>query len=1089
MMKLNHFHIVRRSLSYNLKGVVYQVAIIILLTAVITGSLMTGKSVRSSLKEKSVEKLGNTGILISSGIRYADPTLVGRIAGRTGVVCTGLLEISGYCQNFITGQTAPRVNIFATDGDFFSFHGHENIKIEKGEVAVNEAIANYLELKVGDDLIIRFGAISDIPVDAPFAPEKDPIASVVLKINNILRPSETGNFSLGISQITPLNLFVNRSDLSDSRGKIPKINRLLLEENKNVSVSETYRILTNILKPEDIGMMLRFIPETEGYELISDRIFIDGSQVEEMKNLSVKSFPVLTYLANKVTYRNKSTPYSFISALDPSLYAGVPDSGRIVINSWLAEDLGANEGDTVWIAWYSPDKMNHLFEEKKDFIVDRITEMQGIWKDSLLMPRFPGISGRESCTDWDAGAAIKMDLIRDKDERYWTEYRGTPKAFISYRSGLELWGNNFGPATSIRFARSLGRNELDSMLTGKLDPYKSGFTITDMPGESIKSANESVDFSTLFLSLGFFIILSALILLVLLVSSFFDSKKQQVLTLFSIGFTFGNIEKLLLLESAIIALAGTLLGTFAGGFFNILIIKALNSVWRGAVQTNTLTSSLDPGSLVIGFASAFIIIIAILKIKSSGYLKELGKSETVEMKKASGRKNLLITSLFIALTLLLFALSFVFNDYSTQLSFSSGIIMLVSMILLMRQFYIGKQVLGIDSFRKVNRISGSYFSFNPSHAIAPVLFLSTGLFAVIITGVNKLNISENMLLPSGGTGGYLLWGESSLPVRDNLSSRSGVLKYGFEDPELKEMSVIQAKKTSGNDASCLNLNHISSPPLLGIDPAEFMRKGSFSFADRMKSFKGSDPWSALSLTDENNSVFGVADQTVLQYGLKIKVGDTLKIRSENGQILNVIIAAGLKASLFQGYVLIGGENFSKYFPSIAGSQIFLVDGNHGLSEVYKNTLTERLSEFGVHFESAGQKLSSFFVVTNTYLTVFTILGGIGMILGVAGLGFVLVRNFNNRKRDFGLMMAAGFSLGRIRRIVFEEQVIILLAGIVTGLFSALIATRPSIMHNSDIPWKTILIMILLVAITGFLALAISVTGINRETLISRIKKE
>jgi len=52
-MKLSLFHIVRRSISHNLKGALYQIVIIILLTAVITGSLMTGKSVRESLKRTS----------------------------------------------------------------------------------------------------------------------------------------------------------------------------------------------------------------------------------------------------------------------------------------------------------------------------------------------------------------------------------------------------------------------------------------------------------------------------------------------------------------------------------------------------------------------------------------------------------------------------------------------------------------------------------------------------------------------------------------------------------------------------------------------------------------------------------------------------------------------------------------------------------------------------------------------------------------------------------------------------------------------------------------------------------------------------
>ena len=227
----------------------------------------------------------------------------------------------------------------------------------------------------------------------------------------------------------------------------------------------------------------------------------------------------------------------------------------------------------------------------------------------------------------------------------------------------------------------------------------------------------------------------------------------------------------------------------------------------------------------------------------------------------------------------------------------------------------------------------------------------------------------------------------------------------------------------------------------------------------------------------------------MQYGLKIKAGDTLKIRSENGQVLNVIIAAGLKSSVFQGYVLIGHENFNRYFPSISGSQVFLADGDPGSIELYKDILTERLSEFGIHFESASEKLSSFFVVTNTYLSVFTVLGGIGMILGVVGLGFMLLSNFNRRKRDFGLMMAAGFSVRSIRKILFAEQALMLLAGTLTGFVSALVATRPSLVQNSDVPWKTILIMVLLIIITGLTALAVAVRSIRRDSLIAQIRKE
>jgi len=64
-MKLSLLRIIARSVTHNIRGYLYQLIIIILLTGVVTGSLMTGKSVRESLKQTSFEKLGNAGIVLS----------------------------------------------------------------------------------------------------------------------------------------------------------------------------------------------------------------------------------------------------------------------------------------------------------------------------------------------------------------------------------------------------------------------------------------------------------------------------------------------------------------------------------------------------------------------------------------------------------------------------------------------------------------------------------------------------------------------------------------------------------------------------------------------------------------------------------------------------------------------------------------------------------------------------------------------------------------------------------------------------------------------------------------------------------------
>ncbi len=539
-MRLNLLHIVRRSLSFNKQGFIYLALIILVLTAVITGSLLTGGSVRRSLRNSSLEKLGKTGIVISSVNRYFDPSVAGRMRSTSGEKCTGLLEINGYCQNFATGQTALGVKIFAADSSFFDFQNITGINISKGEVAINEKLAEYLGLMGGDELIIRFKPISDIPSEAPFAPEQNISGSIVLKIGSILTSAQSGNFSLGISQLTPLNVFLNRDELTDSKGKVPKINRILIKHNNGLTVSGIHKQLEAILKPDDIGLTIRSVPRTGGLEIISDRIFIDRVLVEEIKKVVPSAFPLITYLGNSFVYGNKSTPYSFISALPRELYQDIPGGKGVIINKWLADDLSAKEGDSVLISWYSPDPLNHLAEKNGRFRVNRITGIEGVWSDSLLMPDFPGIAGKESCSDWDAGVSINMDRIRHKDEDYWNKFRGTPKAFINYDTGEKLWGSNFGPATAIRFRPGISKDKIESLMSGSINPDIYGFSVTDLREESVKAANESVDFSTLFLSLGFFIILSSLVLLVLVISSYFDSKRENMSVLFSIGFTNGG---------------------------------------------------------------------------------------------------------------------------------------------------------------------------------------------------------------------------------------------------------------------------------------------------------------------------------------------------------------------------------------------------------------------------------------------------------------------------------------------------------------------------------------------------------------------
>jgi putative ABC transport system permease protein len=1080
-MKNNLVKIAFRSLLFYRKETFYQVIIISILGAIICGSLNTGDSVRSSLRRNLSEKLGNADAMISSGLRYFDASLADRLTEKSGIRTVSIIETEGYCQNFSSGVTVLGIKVYGIDDTFFPFQASSISRIEKGTALINEKLANSMSLRTGDEIILRYNGIDPLPANAPFAPLERTEGSKVLKVAAIVPGAEAGNFSLGTNQVVPMNIFVNIEDLQDKNNSHKMANRLLIRISSDNDATKMSGILRETITLSDIGMSVRKSTKTGEPELISDRIFIDSAILEVIRRIIPASSPVITYLANSFSVGTLSSPYSFISALPESLYGEI-DENAIIINRWLADDLGAKTGDTLTLAWFDPSAGKKLEENTGRFLIQSVTENDSRYSDPSLMPDFPGISGRTTCSSWDAGVPLELDRIRKKDEDYWDRFRGTPKAFISYETGKRLWGNNFGPATALRFPADMDTSQIIERLSGKIDPAVTGFTYTDLSSKNKKAASGGVDFGMLFLSLSFFIIVSGIILLMMALSLFLNSRHDEIKTYHAIGMRNRKIATLIFYETLMITVLGALTGIFLGYIANILIISSLNSVWTGAVQTNTLSPGFSLLPSVTGFLATLMISAVLTLIKLKSFFRKLALSireQDSPSVKGHGYTLLLLAFLLCVVSL---TLSAILSNYATIFAFAGGTFLFVSMVSGVYHFFLRRKSKVID-------YSKLYYTFYPAKAITPVIFLAAGIFAVIITGANRQTVSEKMGLPPGGTGGYLLWAESAIPINFDLNSNQGKEEFGFEGEEFNKLSFVQAKRLSGDDASCLNITHVTTPPILGIDPEHFIKKGAFSFASKIKMKKDFNPWSLLEENREKNIIYGIADQTVLQWGLKIKTGDTLKYVSENGQTLNIIICAGLKSSLFQGYLVIDRTSFEKHFPSIDGSSVFLVDGDRESTDLYKETIEERLSGYGISVEHATDKLASFFEVTNTYLLVFMMMGALGMILGVAGLGFILVNNFNSRKREFALMLATGFTVKRIRILLLNDHLLILVMGLLTGSLSAMCATWPSVFSGTELPWRLFIVMLILTFAIGYMALSIAVRLVNREKIITYLRRE
>ena len=358
---------------------------------------------------------------------------------------------------------------------------------------------------------------------------------------------------------------------------------------------------------------------------------------------------------------------------------------------------------------------------------------------------------------------------------------------------------------------------------------------------------------------------------------------------------------------------------------------------------------------------------------------------------------------------------------------------------------------------------------------------------MIITGANRKSFSADTSTRESGTGGYLLWGESATPLLYDLNSQKGRNEYDIPGNTL-DLSFIQIKKSDGDDASCLNLNSIASPALMGLDPSHFSDNEAFSFASELKDIEVANPWDALKLRPGERTIYGIVDQTVLQWSLYKKIGDTLLFSTENGETLNVIVSAGLKSSVFQGNILIGQDNFNTFYPSISGSNVFLLDGDSDSIDVYKELLEDKLAGFGTEISFTYDRLAAFNEVTNTYLTVFMTLGGLGMIMGVLGMGFVVLRNFEYRRKEYALQLVSGFAPKSIRKSIFWEHLMIFLAGVIIGCIPAPIATLPSLMSDAQVPIGQMFGIIVIVLLVGFLTIRILVNKLTNSTLITSLRK-
>ena len=1109
----------------------------------------------------TLKRLGQVNLALSGG-RFITADLAARLAADLphATVAPALSLRAGLTHNTTSGvNRAGGVAVYGVDARLWNLLERRDIPPPKAnEVVLNERVAATLGVQPGDAVSLNIELPTAIPRESLLGERNDLTRELPLTVAAVLPESlGAGRFGLNPGQQVPPVAFVNLAALQQTldlaavrasrRNPVAqpgRVNSLYVagEESKPTAAENLTHTMQRTLTLDDLGLKLVPVPERNYLSLESRRMIleqpIEDAARRAANDLHAATSPVYVYLVNELASAHDPTQhaaYSVVAGVDfkslnqqpfePLNYrAGGPPTGpgQIVLNTFAAtEQLKVDVGDSVVMKYFAVGSHGELPEESRTFRVCGIVDFIGAAADRHLTPTLAGITDAETFSDWDQPFEMDMSRITPADERYWDEYRATPKALVPLAAAQALFASRYGRLTSFRVAVPQGQtttafaDKYERQLLESVDVNQLGLAFRPVKFEGLQAAAGTTDFSGLFVGFSFFLILSAAILIGLLFRLGIEQRAASIGLLEAVGFTPAAVRWQMLAEGLAVVLLGAAVGTVAAILYAALMIHALTTWWIGAIGTRFLFLDVRPRSLAIGFAVA-VVVAAVAVWWGLRRLKQVtprallagatAPEPTVRSGRKSGRYALLTMWIAGGLALIL-VVGGLFNLIPATEAFSGFSWQVVAFFLAGALSLTAAMaglawMLGRDREGALHSATGLGFrnaARNRTRSVMTVGLIASATFVLVAVAASRRDPSAELPQQDSGNGGFLLVGQSSTPLPFDLDTAAGREKLGIRLPAdspqaalLASADVYSCRLREGDDASCLNLYRTGLPTVLGV-PENFIGRGGFKFI----STPGENPWTLLNKPAAPEQVAGqtlptypvFGDANTLLYSLKKGIGDVLLVPEDNPRYA-LRIAGMLDGSVFQGVLLMSEKNFTTLYPEQAGYGYFLVEAPPVAQVELSNLLETELTPFGFDVEPVADRIADFLAVQNTYLSTFQALGGLGLLLGTVGLGTVMLRNVLERRAELALLRAVGFSTARLTMLVLLETALLLAWGLVAGTVAALLAVGPHLTgRGADLPVASGAFMLAAVAVTGLLAALLAVRAAVRTPLVAALRGE
>ncbi|QDT75033.1 FtsX-like permease family protein [Lacipirellula limnantheis] len=1084
-------------------------------TAVITGALLVGDSMRGSLRDLALGSLGRIDQVLVAEHPFRQ---AGLLADDVRVEAAPLLLTQGsalYRGGDGEVRRAAQLQVLGVNDQFWKLaEPPMTPPIERGnQIALTADVAQELGVKVGDAVLLRLPLVESIPADSTLGEKEETAATRRLTVAAILDAdvnASLARFALRPNQTAPRNAFVPLATMQSL---------LDLPDQANALAISGAAVSSDELRPTlaDFGITVKDVSLGNGapkyLQIAADRLVLPPDFVALAHQLYGKKGlqPVVTYLANRISAGDRRVPYSTVAGVDSTAALGpvVDDAGQpialadneVAINDWLASELNVKVGDDVTSLWYEPETTHGELREHPPLTlkVRAVLPLKDgesrstAAADPDFAPELPGVTDQASIDDWELPFDL-VETVRDEDEKYWDDYRTTPKAFVSHALAAKLWSTRWGTDSVLRIPTSEGITveSVTSELQKRLDPAQMGMSLLSVRQNALAAASGTTPFDGLFLGFSFFLMASAVMLTALLFRLGIEQRAREVGLLEALGMPLKKLRRLLLAEASIVAAMGALIGVLLGAGYARLMVYGLNTWWVAATAEPFLRLHITPRSLAIGFAVGVFVALATVAWSLRRFSKLPARQllagdvepalPTKSVSRWSG-KWLPAAAIVVAISL---------GAVGTRLEgeaqggafFGSGTLVLVGVLAAVRGV-LRSPVVGRPNSLNLAGLAARNVRRNPSRTMLALGLAATASFLIVAMSAFRLAPTNR------GVGGFDLLATADLPVLFDLGSESGRRELGFaaeDEAKLNDAVVVSFRVRNGQDASCLNLYKPTQPRILGA-PSNLETSSDFAWA-------GEGDWSLLN-KDLGNDANGqpivpmALDRNTAFYALQLyAVGAQLVVRDGADRPVTLQIVGLLANSVLQGEVLISEANFLRLYPEAAGKRFFLLRRGKTSppSKQLASLLETQLEDYGFDAVDARQRLAELLAVQNTYLSTFQSLGALGLLLGVVGLSVVQLRSIIERRGELALLQATGFRRRRLAWMVMAENLVLLVGGLAIGSLAALAAVLPhALAEQAGAPWATLAILLAIVATVGSLAGWLASRAVLRAPLLPALR--